>query len=171
MNYFRAFESAKSVYILLLNAFVSFAFFLLAIIINEADHFNQGFLNSFSDFFLFSFWQQFSVFSVLHLIIYTITFILITEVFLFLCKIVTQFDCSRRVYSLIFVLSSPSTTPWNTICWIALGSASKAFFYLRQLQLIFNYLWNTHNLKILGYNHPHALLIPSWFHHIVLSSH
>ena len=91
MNYFRAFESAKSVYILLLNAFVSFAFFLLAIIINEADHFNQGFLNSFSDFFLFSFWQQFSVFSVLHLIIYTITFILITEVFLFLCKIVTQF--------------------------------------------------------------------------------
>ena len=46
------------------------------------------------------------------------------------CKVVS-FGCSRIAYSLIFVLSSPPSTAWNTICWIALGSASKAFYLLK----------------------------------------
>ena len=42
-----------------------------------------------------------------------------------------SFEFSRIGYSPNFVLSSPPATPWNTICWIALGSAPKAFCLLK----------------------------------------
>ena len=48
-----ALESVKLVYILLLNAFLSFAFGLVVNNIHEADHFHQSFLNSFAELFLF----------------------------------------------------------------------------------------------------------------------
>ena len=44
---------------------------------------------------------------------------------------IASFGCSRIVDSLIFVPSSLPTTPWNTTCWIDLGSASKAFCLLK----------------------------------------
>ena len=82
-----ALESFISVDKFLLSAFLSFV--LLSIIIHKADHFRQTFSDSFSELFLLYFRQQFSVVSVVYLLIlrllYSIQpFIIITELLLFL---------------------------------------------------------------------------------------
>ena len=87
-------ESVKSVHILSLNTFLSFVFCLVAN--NNSRGRSFPFLNLFLKSLLFYFWQQFSDFSVVYLVIlhslYCIQpFILFTELLLFLCKILTLF--------------------------------------------------------------------------------
>ena len=54
-----------------------------------------------------------------------------------------SFDFSRIIYNLIYVLLAPPTAPWNTMCWIALGSTSETFCLLKStaisLQLSLKY--------------------------------
>ena len=152
---------------------------LLSIITHAVDRFHQPFLNSFSELFLFCFWRQFLAFLVTYLLILHSLY----YIQLFKCSYNTFavpllnsntvfFYCSGIVYSLIFLPLSPPTSPSNTICWIALVTASKPCLCLDQLQLVCNYLWSTHNLtNNLLYNHHHALLILFWLHHTSLSSH
>ena len=137
MNYFRNLSFRKSVGILLLNVFLSFVFCLFV----KNNSWCRSFPSSIFKFILkvalFCFWQQFLVFSVpyllvLHSLYCTQTFIYSYNTFVVPLQNsnTVYFDCSRIVYSLIFVSSSPPTTPWSTICWIALGSTSKAFCLL-----------------------------------------
>ena len=64
-----------------------------------------------------------------NLIYYIQPFILLTELLLFHCKTLTSFFWFvKNGLSLIFVPSAPPTTPGNNICWIALGSTSRAFY-------------------------------------------
>ena len=96
-------ECFMSVDILLLNACPS----LLSVIIHEANYFDQTYSNSFSELFLFYFWQQFSVFfscvsdnftlNLLYSTIYTNT-----ESLLFLKKIIRLFvlivqECNKSL--------------------------------------------------------------------------
>ena len=79
-----ALESFKSVDILF--------FVLLSVTIHEADHSHQAFWKKFSELLLFYLWWQFSVASVVyptiwHLLCCIEPFILFTELFLLLCKI------------------------------------------------------------------------------------
>ena len=86
---------------------------------------------------------------------------------------IVSFDFLRIVWSLIFVFFCPPTIQWNTICWVALGSASKSFCLLKSTAVIIcNNLYNMHNpINNQLYDHHHTLLILSWFHHTVLLSH
>ena len=91
---------------------------------NSIQHFDihayTWFLTTF--FSLFSCESDDLTFTFVHSTIY-----IIHQTFFF----VKFYDCffysSVIVYNLISLLSASPTTPWNTICWIALGSASKSF--------------------------------------------
>ena len=159
--------------------FFALFFVLLSKIIHEADHFYQIFSNSFSELFLFYFWQRF--FSFFTCISVNFTFILLYSAIYIIHRnfvvplqnsSIVFFYFSRIIYSPIFMLFSPPWTPWNTICLIALGSVSKAFCLLKQLKLVCNYLWKTHNLtNTLMYEHHLALLILFLINRTVVSSH
>ena len=109
-----ALESFISVSILLLNTFFSIVFCLVVSNNSWAGHFHQTFLNSFLRLFLFCFWQQFSVFLVLYLLIlhllYCIQpFICSCNTFVVPidnCKTVS-FDCLRiisRVFTTVYFI-------------------------------------------------------------------
>ena len=133
-----ALEIFKSVDILLLKAFLNFVFCLFV----NNNSCGESIPLSIFKFILrvvpvlfltavFSFFSWVSDNLTFTLLYSTIYINYKTFVVPFANSSIVSFDCSRIVYSLIFVLLVPPTTPWNTICWIALGSASKAFCLLK----------------------------------------
>ena len=101
-------------------------------------------------------------------------FILIADLLLFLCKILTQFLLIVREYCIALFLYHDLLQQLLEIIFAELFSDQqlKLLVYLSRLQLVCNYLRNTHSVtNSLLYNHHLALLILFWLHHTVLSSH
>ena len=127
--------------------FLVLFFVSLSIIIHLVNHFHSTFLKLFLKLFLFYSWHHF--FSFFSWVSDNLTFnLLYSTIYInyrtftvpFANSSIVCFDFSRIVYSLIFELFSLPTTPWNTICWISLGLASKAFCLLKSIAINFNCL-------------------------------
>ena len=139
MNYFRnlGFRKLYVSCIMLLNAFLNFVFYL---VVNNNSWGRLFPSNIFKlilrELFLFHFQMRFSVLSVVYLLILHLSyciqsFILFTELLLFVCSIVS-FNCSRMYWFIALVFATVDfILPVKMISWIALESASKGFCLLK----------------------------------------
>ena len=108
-------------------------------------------------------------------LLYSTIYMHFTKLLLFPCKILTLFllifedECTALFLWRYQLLQKLLEILFNILL---MYQYLKLFVCLSQLQLVSNYLWNTHNLtKNLLSNHHLALLILFLLHHTVLLSH